>query len=98
MVLGTNSISSTKALDDEPSLQPPVHLVFKVVSNSLFGMRHDTLIFKQTNQSYKLVHFLKTTFSLKSRPGLCCFNPQSQTEAKNKTSTPILHQLLETCT
>lgn len=61
-VLGTNSMSSTKALDDEPSLQPPVHVVFRVVLNSLFGMRHDTLIFKQTNQSYKLVRFLKNNF------------------------------------
>lgn len=48
------NMSSIKALSDEPSLQPPVHVVFKVVSNSLFGMRHDTLIFKQTSQSYKL--------------------------------------------
>lgn len=60
-VPGTDSMSSMKALSDEPSLQPPVHVVFKVVSNSLFGMRHDTLIFKQTNQSYKLKKLKKKT-------------------------------------
>lgn len=55
--LGTEPRSSTKVSKTKPS-QCSVHMVFKVVSNSMVGMKQDTLILKikQIKKPYKLIH------------------------------------------